>query len=98
MLLALWFIYYTYQHMVLLCWRRKPQAIIALHLQSATDIEIIYRNGEHHRATLCPGSLILAPMAILQVKLVNKKARVLLEARHISTDDYHALARMVHAG
>jgi hypothetical protein len=94
-LLALWLIYYTYQGLALLCWRRKSRAITALLLHSATDVELFCRNGESYRGQLCPGGLVLAPLAIFQVKSVAFKTRVLLEARHMVAADYHALARMV---
>lgn len=94
-LLALWLIYYTYQGLALLCWRRHPRAITTLLLRSATDVEMFCRNGESYRGQLCSGGLVLAPLAILQVKSAAFKARILLESRHMAAKDYHALARMV---
>lgn len=97
LLLTLWLIIYTYQGLVLLCWRRKAHAIIALTLHGTEHVEVLCRNGVYYQGKLCPGGLMLPAIALLQVHIpaFKFKQRVLLEARHMSQQDYRALARIV---
>ncbi len=79
------------------CWRKGHRAITGFTLLTDATIELRCTKGEYYRGIMRPGSLVLAPIAVLHIKVGSPSfsARLLLEARHMSRADYRQLARMV---
>lgn len=94
-LLSFSLILYFYQQAMLLCWRKKPRAVIGLQFSTNNELTMLCQNGQRYSAQLDSNAIVLSSLTLLKLKAKTFKTRVLIEAGAVSPEDYRTLARKV---